>query len=142
VTQNYVSARNLSDVFRFLKTRPAQISGCRDRTDAIAPEHLYEAFSTKIKDYDLELWNSAMKDSTTKWMCDAWKDNDDEEMKKEERTTRKKKKKKKLSVLERAKLPSLSCSVGDGVCSSLMGNETKDASLEICENDEFTFSFL
>ena len=76
VTQNYVSARNLSDVFRFLKTRPAQISGCRDRTDAIALEHLYEAFSTNIKDYDLELWNSAMKDSTTKWMCDAWKDND------------------------------------------------------------------
>ena len=85
-----------------------------------------------------------MKDSTTKWMCDAWKDNDEKEEKKEkkeERTTRKKKKK-KLSVLERAKLPSLSCSVGDGVCSSLMGNETKDASLEICENDKFTFSFL
>ena len=44
LTRNYVSASNLSDVLRFLDTRVSQISGCRDRAEAVPPEKLGEEF--------------------------------------------------------------------------------------------------
>lgn len=44
LTRNYVSASNLSDVLRFLDTRVSQISGCRDRAEAVQPEDLGREF--------------------------------------------------------------------------------------------------
>ncbi len=40
LTRNYVSASNLPDVLRFLDTKISQISGCRDRKEAVQPEEL------------------------------------------------------------------------------------------------------
>ena len=91
LTQNYVSERNLSDVFRFLKMKQPQISGCRDRMDAIPPDRLYDEFSKQIRKRDPILWGKAIHASNTGWMCHAWKDDD---------TITKKSK----SVVERSKL--------------------------------------
>ena len=44
LTRNYVSGSNLPDVLRFLDTKVGQISGCRDRADAVKPEALGEEF--------------------------------------------------------------------------------------------------
>ena len=44
LTRNYVSGSNLPDVLRFLDTRVGQISGCRDRSEAVGPEELGDEF--------------------------------------------------------------------------------------------------
>merc|ERR1712032_248831 len=44
ITRNYVSGSNLSDVLRFLDTRKSQISGCRDRDEAVQPDLLGNEF--------------------------------------------------------------------------------------------------
>jgi hypothetical protein len=44
LTRNYVSASNLPDVLRFLDTKISQISGCRDRKEAVRPEELGREF--------------------------------------------------------------------------------------------------
>ena len=50
VTHNYVSSSNLSDVLRFLREKPDQISGVRDRIDhgAVQPEALYDQFLARL----------------------------------------------------------------------------------------------
>ena len=44
ITQNYVSASNLADVLDFLARKPDQISGVRDRPEAVDADLLREAF--------------------------------------------------------------------------------------------------
>jgi hypothetical protein len=45
LTHNYVSTSNLVDCLRFLKDKPDQVSGVRDRpSEAVQPEEIYETF--------------------------------------------------------------------------------------------------
>lgn len=141
VTQNYVSGRNLSDVLRFLKKRKQQISGCRDRSDAIAPDNLFDEFTSKIRKWDEKMWNVAQKQASQGWMCDAWNDDDHDKVNEEAIVNSKHEtsdtfekgsniqKNKKLSILERAKL-----SISSDLCAE--NNET------LCADSKFTFSFL
>jgi len=48
LTHNYVSLSNLPDCLKFLRDTPDQISGVRDRTEAIDPEGMYELFQQKL----------------------------------------------------------------------------------------------
>ncbi len=48
LTRNYVSASNLPDVLRFLDTKISQISGCRDRKEAVQPEELGREFRSAL----------------------------------------------------------------------------------------------
>lgn len=48
LTRNYVSASNLPDVLRFLDTKVSQVSGCRDRKEAVRPEELGREFRTAL----------------------------------------------------------------------------------------------
>jgi hypothetical protein len=51
ITQNYVSASNLSDVLRFLRDKEDQISGVRDRPqEAVQAEELYTEFIAKMRE--------------------------------------------------------------------------------------------
>ena len=96
LTRNYVSGSNLSDVLRFLDTRVSQISGCRDRDEAVQPEELGSEFRkalsmVKIRSASLEeekkvddegeetgRWTELLKEAEVKakegWNCDAWVD--------------------------------------------------------------------
>lgn len=99
LTRNYVSASNLPDVLRFLDTRVSQISGCRDRKDAVPPEELGHEFrkallaakkdtyeeekkcdddghATDLKGKWSHLLEKAEKKSKEGWGCDAWVDLD------------------------------------------------------------------
>eukprot|EP01033_Poteriospumella_lacustris_P009125 gene9125-6564_t len=49
LTQNYVSTSNLSDVLRFVRDKRDQVSGVRDRSEAIQPDHLYEEFVATLQ---------------------------------------------------------------------------------------------
>jgi hypothetical protein len=48
ITQNYVSSSNLADCLRFLRETPDQISGVRDRQDAIQPEDFFDIFVKQL----------------------------------------------------------------------------------------------
>jgi len=48
ITQNYVSSANLADCLRFLRETPDQISGVRDRQDAIQPEDFFDTFVKQL----------------------------------------------------------------------------------------------
>ena len=96
LTRNYVSASNLSDVLRFLDSRVSQISGCRDRGEAIQPDDLGREFRKALSQMDdckTEIGSEEKKDDvgTMKgrwadllekaelrakegWGCDAWVD--------------------------------------------------------------------
>ena len=51
LTHNYVSTSNLGDCLRFLRDKPDQISGVRDRPhQAIQPERIYEVFLDKLRE--------------------------------------------------------------------------------------------
>ena len=98
LTQNYVSKSNLPDVLRFLKNRPQQISGCRDRGEAIPPDQLLDEFTTRLLEDRPDQYNRALEASKEGWQCPAWTDSISETsfvVKKEKRT--------KSSVLERAR---------------------------------------
>ena len=79
LTQNYVSKSNLPDVLRFLRTRQQQISGCRDRAEAIQPEHLLSEFEARLKQSREKLLFEAEKKSVEGWQCEAWTDLGEEE---------------------------------------------------------------
>jgi hypothetical protein len=51
MTHNYVSESNLSNVLKFSQERQSQISGCRDCTESIKPEHLYESLVAALDVY-------------------------------------------------------------------------------------------
>lgn len=97
LTRNYVSASNLPDVLRFLDTRKSQISGCRDRMEAIQPDNLGKEFrkalsesltyATNIseeKKWDSDsgrnrgTWANLLEKAENKskkgWGCAAWTD--------------------------------------------------------------------
>ncbi len=99
LTQNYVSRSNLPDVLRFLKTKPQQISGCRDRAEAIQPNTLLETFQSRLKEKHSVLLEESSLAADKGWLCAAWKDDVDLD-------DLKKCVVQKTSVLQRAKMPS------------------------------------
>lgn len=74
ITQNYVSCTNLPDVLRFLEHKPQQISGCRDRPEAIKPGHLLSAFVSALREARPSMLNKAQELAEQGWRCDAWED--------------------------------------------------------------------
>jgi len=97
LTRNYVSGSNLSDVLRFLDTRVSQISGCRDRGEAVQPDDLGREFRkalSEVKDCRTDnlgeekkedgngeengRWTDLLERAEQKakagWGCDAWVD--------------------------------------------------------------------
>jgi len=97
LTRNYVSGSNLSDVLRFLDTRVSQISGCRDRGEAVQPDDLGREFRkalSEVKDYRVDNIGEEKKEEDSRmekgrwadlleraeqkakegWGCDAWVD--------------------------------------------------------------------
>jgi hypothetical protein len=74
LTKNYVSKSNLADVLRFLRMKPQQISGCRDREEAIKPEELHDTFVSRLKSKRPDLLQEAVKLSELGWQCAAWTD--------------------------------------------------------------------
>lgn len=70
ITHNYVSFSNLPNVLRFLDEKLDHISGCRDRTESIKPEHLGAEFEKRLLDaYPNELKEAK---SIQDWTCAAW----------------------------------------------------------------------
>ncbi len=104
LTQNYVSASNLPDVLRFLKTKQQQISGCRDRAEAIQPELLLETFTSRLNEARPALLEKAKDLANECWHCAAWDDYKGDD----EKTSHKAKKAKKVqnSIVQRAKINS------------------------------------
>ena len=49
ITQNYVSESNLASVLHFLRSKPDQISGVRDRADAVPAERLEREFCAALR---------------------------------------------------------------------------------------------
>lgn len=102
LTRNYVSSSNLSDVLRFLDTRVSQISGCRDREEAVKPEELGREFrkallsveevveegcrngeekkcdESQVDDHKRGKWGDLLAKAEERakkgWGCDAWVD--------------------------------------------------------------------
>ena len=74
ITQNYVSSTNLPDVLRFLEQKPQQISGCRDRREAIKPDCLLKAFVSALREHHPPLLTQAQELAKQGWQCDAWND--------------------------------------------------------------------
>jgi len=74
LTQNYVSQSNLPDVLRFLRTKQNQISGCRDRAEAIQPIQMYDEFTSRLKECRPDLLMNAQRLADEGWHCAAWTD--------------------------------------------------------------------
>jgi Uncharacterized conserved protein len=74
LTKNYVSSSNLSDVLRFFRTKPQQISGCRDRAEAIQPEEILDTFTSRLRSKRPDLLQEAKNRSEVGWQCAAWTD--------------------------------------------------------------------
>eukprot|EP00554_Chaetoceros_debilis_P000247 CAMPEP_0194084464 /NCGR_PEP_ID=MMETSP0149-20130528/13490_1 /TAXON_ID=122233 /ORGANISM="Chaetoceros debilis, Strain MM31A-1" /LENGTH=579 /DNA_ID=CAMNT_0038767127 /DNA_START=44 /DNA_END=1780 /DNA_ORIENTATION=- len=110
LTQNYVSASNLPDVLRFLKTRNQQISGCRDRADAIQPDKILDKLKERLQEKYPDLLKKAQHVAEEGWQCAAWADIEDNGPKKKTKT----------SVLERARMFS------ENTGSSTLSEEKKD----------------
>lgn len=100
LTRNYVSASNLPDVLRFLDMRVSQISGCRDREEAVKPEDLGREFRKALLNFAKEEGGDGSRSEECKspsngrgkladllersekvakegWQCAAWKDLDE-----------------------------------------------------------------
>jgi hypothetical protein len=112
LTQNYVSKSNLPDVLRFLETKKQQISGCRDRSDAIQPDKLLEAFRESLGQCRPDLLLAAQKIANNGFQCAAWSNNNHNRCK----VSQRKKKKVKIanqSIVQLAKQRKISQSQGD-----------------------------
>ena len=128
LTRNYVSASNLPDVLRFLRTRKSQISGCRDRGDAIQPDDLSKEFQKALlqaksckeasshaeekkcdnesldpKGLWVDLYEKSEMESRKGWGCAAWSDSYAQDPSHNNEVL-KKNNEHKTSILERAKL--------------------------------------
>jgi len=81
ITHNYVSYSNLGNVLMFLERKRSHISGCRDRSEAIAPDRLRDEFVDALRlgiesgVIDEERFAAAMFQRG--WTCDAWNDGGD-----------------------------------------------------------------
>jgi len=157
LTRNYVSASNLPDVLRFLDTRVSQISGCRDREEAVKPEDLGREFRKSLLNFAKEegddgssceeckstsngrgkladLLERSEKVAKEGWQCAAWKDLDDAENDEQcgNDAVACQKKGTGTSILARAKLPS------EGETSDHTAKNNNDASV----GGGFSFSFM
>jgi len=81
ITHNYVSPSNLGNVLKFLVDKQDQISGCRDRTESIKPEHLYDALVQVLSKVEPKVLQRAQEQKG--WTCQAWKDEKDKEKQKQ-----------------------------------------------------------
>jgi hypothetical protein len=145
LTQNYVSASNVSNVLRFLETRPGQISGCRDRAgDAIPPEDLLKEMTKSLQHHRSDLYEPAILQAKEPFTCPAWIDDVDsnvasggEDKKDSERMP---------SLWERAKMPT-------NLRSGVSASETLTATIDLDKEKEevvdsnvagqgFSFSFI
>ena len=70
ITHNYVAKSNLSSVLRFFSEKRDQVSGCRDRPEAIKPECLYEEFVAVLEKKHPEWLQEALNEPD--WTCAAW----------------------------------------------------------------------
>lgn len=70
ITHNYVAKSNLSSTLRFFSEKRDQVSGCRDRPEAIKPECLYEEFVAVLKQKHPEWLREAVNERD--WTCAAW----------------------------------------------------------------------
>ena len=77
LTQNYVSASNLSDVLKFLRDKKQQISGCRDRAEAVKADTILEEFTDAMLATRKDLFTTA--NSVQHWKCNAWVDDIEKE---------------------------------------------------------------
>ena len=111
LTQNYVSASNLSDVLRFIKMKPQQISGCRDRADAIQPRDLLEKFTERLKEVRPDLLDDAQQMANKGWNCNAWED-DEQEDETCHRQEKRQKTSNSSSIIDRAKVESRTDPIG------------------------------
>ena len=134
ITQNYVSKSNLPDVLRFLETRQQQISGCRDRPEAVKPEDLLHQFRSCLRESRPILLDQAQSLANDGWHCAAWDDDAEYTMKRKAESHGHKKKKTKTgvnrSIVEQARTPTFL----DGI--------HKPCHSGALENTGFTFSFL
>jgi hypothetical protein len=70
ITHNYCSQSNLKSVLKIIRDKNEQVSGCRDRSESIKPEQLYDEFVQKLNDSYPDLLEEALKDDA--WACKAW----------------------------------------------------------------------
>ena len=114
LTQNYVSSSNLGDVLRFLDSRVGQISGCRDRQEAIRPEDLGAELRKVLGEKRPELLQISDEAKAKGWSCKAWTDdiNDAGDIC---NGVAKKRKKESSSILDKAK------EAEDGECAGGFG---------------------
>lgn len=78
LTQNYASSSNVGDVLKFLKDRVGQISGCRDREEAVQPENLGKEFRKALKERRPDLLEAGEAAALRGWSCKAWTDHEEE----------------------------------------------------------------
>ena len=70
ITHNYVAKSNLSSTLRFFSEKRDQVSGCRDRPEAIKPECLYEEFVAVLQEKYPQWLSEALNEPD--WTCAAW----------------------------------------------------------------------
>ena len=70
ITHNYVAKSNLSNVLKFFSEKRDQVSGCRDRAEAIQPERLYEEFVAALETKHPDWLKEALNEPD--WTCAAW----------------------------------------------------------------------
>ncbi len=78
ITHNYVSPSNLGNVLKFFVDKKDQISGCRDRTNSIKPEHLHNALVEALSKVEPKFLQRAQEQKG--WTCKAWKDENIDKM--------------------------------------------------------------
>ncbi len=132
LTQNYVSKSNLPDVLRFLKMKPQQISGCRDRSEAIRPEDLLGVFTKRLQESRPGLLEEAQRLANIEWQCAAWENGNEFEPKqdKESHHSKKKLKTASQSIVQQAKKTN-----------DTDGGQRKDEKT-LVDAGRFTFSFF
>ena len=64
----------MGDVLRFLDSRVSQISGCRDRQEAIKPEDLGAELRKALCEQRPELLQIGDEAKAKGWSCKAWTD--------------------------------------------------------------------
>ena len=122
LTQNYVSLSNLPDCLRFLRTRKSQISGCRDREEAVDPDRFYEEFLERVREgVGEKRAEEARQRSETGWDCGAWGDGDEDGD--VNSVTAKRRDSNKVETV--TKMPSI-LSRAKGIVSERTGAETKE----------------
>jgi len=132
LTQNYVSQSNLPDVLRFLKKNISQVSGCRDRPEAVKADVLGEVFEEGLSKARPELLREAKVVAAQGFGCATWANKNIIENEEEIIAKKLKNPGCSMSILERAK----SIINGNGK-ESVAGEGSEPVS-----STNFSFSFL